>query len=366
MRLADFMLAARGSLMDMGGFATKLSHHIAKAQRFEIAEDVARAAGDLVNSRPTALAAVLPLCRLPYPTMWLEWRGGLGPENFRGEEAAPTPARQGMLIETPPDPAFAGRVGFMTAAWVHTHYKDLPDAVNFTPISVYFDWREDGDVRRVIEATHRAILKIYRDASFYRLLEIYVAALEMQWCRISSHEAVSHFFTGHNTWKKFANNAEEVEAIRYLDHHALPGLSPHGAEFVAIFLAKATPDELKHFIQNWQADIQGEGTFIECFLAMLNSKNPVVEQEPVDLTKLNRSRRKSGKAEFLSYTKTRLAMSRSQGRIADARGISREAARAHLVRGHFKIRRTGVYWWSPFLRGDAKKGEIQRSTYEVT
>jgi hypothetical protein len=27
---------------------------------------------------------------------------------------------------------------------------------------------------------------------------------------------------------------------------------------------------------------------------------------------------------------------------------------AHLVRGHFKVRRTGLFWWSPHVRG---KGE---------
>jgi hypothetical protein len=58
-------------------------------------------------------------------------------------------------------------------------------------------------------------------------------------------------------------------------------------------------------------------------------------------------------------------MSRSQARIAAARGIDREAARAHLVRGHFKIRRTGVFWWSSFLRGDAGKGELKRQEYDA-
>ncbi len=368
MRLSDQMLGARGTLMDMGGFATNMSRFIQEAQRFEIDDGVARAAGELVYSRPTALAGVLPLCRLPYPTMWLEWRGGLGGQNFRGEEAAPTPHRQGMLIETPPALAskdMSGRVGYMTAAWVHTHYTDLPDAVNFSPISIYFDWRPDGDVRRIIELAHGSILRKYRDAPFYGMLELYVTTMQRAWFKPSTSEAISHFFTGRNKWEKFAHDQKEIDAMRFMDRHALPGLSPHGAEFVAIFLAKATVPELQHFMQSWQADIQGEVTFIECFLAMLNSKNPCVEHEAVDLTKLNRARRRSGKTEFLPYTKTRLAMSRSQTRIADARGISREAARQHLVRGHFKIRRTGVYWWSPFVRGDLSRGETQRDTYEV-
>ena len=37
--------------------------------------------------------------------------------------------------------------------------------------------------------------------------------------------------------------------------------------------------------------------------------------------------------------------------------LSREEAGWHSVRGHFKIRKTGVYWWSPFYRVDPTKVE---------
>lgn len=365
MRLADYLLAARGTIPDMGGFATSMGPVIAKAQRFEISDDVARAAGELLQSRPSTLAAALPLCRLPYETMWLEWKGGLGTENHRGEDAAPTPHRQGMLIETPPFPGLQGQVGHMTAAWVHTHYPELPAAVNTSPIAVYFDWRADGDVREVIRLSHQSILESWEGYPWHPVLKIYVDLLTEHWCKISSPEAVSHFFTGMDKWRKFATSPAEIEAIRFLDHHMLPGLSPHGVGLASIILVKASAAELRHFMTNWQADIQGEGSFVECFLAMLNSKTPCVEHEAADLSRLNKARRKSGKPEFLPYTKTRLAMSRSQARIAQARGLSREAARQHMVRGHFKIRRSGVYWWSSFLRGDASRGTVERQEYDV-
>ena len=32
--------------------------------------------------------------------------------------------------------------------------------------------------------------------------------------------------------------------------------------------------------------------------------------------------------------------------------------------GHFKIRKHGVYWWSPFLRGDPRR-PMRRERYEV-
>jgi len=38
--------------------------------------------------------------------------------------------------------------------------------------------------------------------------------------------------------------------------------------------------------------------------------------------------------------------------------------RMHLVRGHFKTRSTGIFWWSPFVRGHGDA--VERRHYEVS
>jgi hypothetical protein len=360
MRLSDHLLAARGTITDLFGFATSMSRSIAEAQRFEIADEVAVACSELMASRPSSLAAALPLCRLPYKTMWLEWNGGLGKDQQIKRANAPVPDRQGVLIES-----LDGQIGFMTIAWVH----DTPDVqgVNISPISVYFDWRPDGNVIDIVKTAHRTIIKplpVVEQA----LLAPFMVAIEKKWAKISTREIVSHFFTGTSKWKQFVNDAREIEAIREMDRHMLPGVSMHGTGMIAsIFAAgmRGNQDQMMDMVHSWEADMQGEASFVECFLAMLNSKNPVVEHEPVNLTKLNKARARRGKPKFLEYSKTRLTMSRSQKRRADAQGVDRETARQHLVMGHFKIRKSGVYWWSSFLRGDARKGTIKRQQYDV-
>jgi hypothetical protein len=357
MRLSDHFLAARGTGFDIGDFASSMAKQIIEAQRFEISDEVARACFQLVDSRPSALAAALPLCRLPYETMWLEWRGGLGnPTTCR--QYAPVPARQGMLIES-----MQGQVGMMTLGWVHTHKEEV-GSVNISPLAVYFDWRPDHDVRNSVRQAHRVFLA-ESNAEVRGWVEPYVETIEKKWLKNSTPQKVSRFFTGNDAWNKFADNPREIEAMLEMDRHLCPGLSPHGLLLIALcFASAATADMLRNFLQAWEADMQGEASWIECFLAMLNSKNPVVEHEQADLTKLNRARVRRGRSEFLPYQKTRLVLSRSQQRMADARGINHEAARQHLVRGHFKIRKTGVYWWSPFLRGDPLRA-IKRQEYEV-
>jgi hypothetical protein len=44
--------------------------------------------------------------------------------------------------------------------------------------------------------------------------------------------------------------------------------------------------------------------------------------------------------------------------------VARRGWRWHSVRGHFKIRKTGVYWWSPFYRVDPTKQTV-RQEYKV-
>jgi hypothetical protein len=359
MRLSDHILAARGTETDLGGFATGMSKVLLQAERFEISDEVARACFELVDSRPSALAAALPLCRLPYETMWLEWRGGLG-NPVQTRPGAPVPERQGMLIES-----MQGQIGFMTLAWVHTHKVEIGQ-VNISPLAVYFDWRPEGDVRDAVRMAHEVFVKSL-PPNARSWIEPYIESIERKWLSPSTPEAVSHFFTGNDAWKKFHDSPREIEAMLEMDRHLSPGLSPHGAMLIALLLSSTAGNDkaLRHVVQAWEADMQGEASWIECFLAMLNSKNPVVEHHEVDMTGLNRQRVKRGRPEFLSYKKTRLTMSRSQYRIAGARGVDRETARQHLVRGHFKIRKSGVYWWAPFLRGDPLRGTIKRQEYEV-
>jgi len=374
MRLADHFLAAAGTISDIGGFASHMQGAIREAQRFEVADEVAKAAGALIHSRPSTLVAALPLCRLPYDVMWLEYRGGLSSADPRAFDGAPVPWKQGVLVEAMP----GSQVGFITVCWMHmvdietaTKYGD-PEwlhPVNISPVAVYFDWRKDGNVHNVVRRAHRVIdnhleKNNHETRAYYNLFREH---LERKWLTdwAGDEAKVNAVFTGRTGWDGLAGIPREIEAVRELDRHMVPGISPHGVGLIAALLQAVKGNELTNLLLKWEADMQGEGGWMQCLLAMLNSRNPVVEHTPVDLTKLNKSRRKSGKAEFLPYVKTQLTMSRSQQRIAKAHGIDREAARQHLVRGHFKIRRTGVYWWAPFLRGDARKGAVERQEYEV-
>jgi hypothetical protein len=96
----------------------------------------------------------------------------------------------------------------------------------------------------------------------------------------------------------------------------------------------------------------------------MNSRN-AIEHRDVDLSGLNKARIKRGRPAFVPYQTTHLRLSQAQTRAFRAGLLTREQAGWHSVRGHFKVRKTGVYWWSPFGRGDPAK-LVQRQEYSVT
>lgn len=86
-------------------------------------------------------------------------------------------------------------------------------------------------------------------------------------------------------------------------------------------------------------------------IILLNCRNAVEIEHVERQEKLNRARRKKGKPEIGEYRYVRLHLSPRKRRVYEARGESRGQVEGGLVMGHFKVRRSGVYWWSPHWRG---------------
>jgi hypothetical protein len=110
-------------------------------------------------------------------------------------------------------------------------------------------------------------------------------------------------------------------------------------------------------------DWNHEPTFWWAVLALLNSRN-VVEAKQADLFKLNRSRKHRG---VLPLSEHKVLKLRLPGALRGASGSTHEHSdvlmRGHFVRGHFKKRATGLYYWSNFFRGDPTRTVTK--TYEV-
>jgi len=93
-------------------------------------------------------------------------------------------------------------------------------------------------------------------------------------------------------------------------------------------------------------------------LFCLNTRNVTEIVAGNDLARLNKARLRRGKKPLLEHKTIKLSstMYAAQG----AAGKSGITHRLHLRRGHFKKRKTGVYWWSHHFAGDAKLGTITK------
>jgi len=372
LRLSDHIAAQCGSEEDIGGIFSMTALAIRHAQRFELSDDVARAAYNLTRMKPSSLLNAMPLCRLPYRRIWLEWRGGITSaiiprERRRDIAVAPDPLKMGCLIEADA----SGQRGTMTFAWVHKARPGI-SGVNISPLGSLFNWEESGIVHKdaMDEITRRYPTK----ETLKTPLGLLDMILAMRYSSELSDAAAKHWMekSSFHMWHQFAGVASERRALQTLGNHHMPFVPPHTLGFLkwcAELLFPQGDAGLDNFMkkvvqQSWEMDIEGEPPFCEAVIAMMNSRN-AIEHRDVDLTGLNHARAKRGRPLFMPYRTTHLRLSQAQTRAFRAGLLSREDAGRHSVRGHFKIRKTGIYWWSPFLRGDPTK-PLKRQEYVVS
>lgn len=98
-------------------------------------------------------------------------------------------------------------------------------------------------------------------------------------------------------------------------------------------------------------------------LLLLNSRSKILQIDPptIDVDKKNQKNKRLGRPEIATLNamnKLRFDVARIVGKTP---GLGPEDAAeimaAALVRGHFKVRKTGVFFWSPYVRGASSEDE---------
>src|ERR1700751_2164769 len=118
-RLADQLIAAVGTLNDarLAGAIGLLAPSLARAEGFELSNDIRSACVRVSKSKPSSIVSALPMTRLPYARTWVEWQGGgVDPDRDPVTETKPAPFRMGCLLEAF-DPTLSR--GRMNWAWSH-------------------------------------------------------------------------------------------------------------------------------------------------------------------------------------------------------------------------------------------------------
>jgi hypothetical protein len=100
--------------------------------------------------------------------------------------------------------------------------------------------------------------------------------------------------------------------------------------------------------------------FLLAVIGMLNARN-FHERAKVDVSKLNKRRSKYGEELLQEYYVLKV-QSRIKERIRSVNIAAQEFKdlRHHIVIGHWKMRKTGIFYWHPHWRGDPRLGEVRK------
>jgi hypothetical protein len=86
-------------------------------------------------------------------------------------------------------------------------------------------------------------------------------------------------------------------------------------------------------------------------LLIINSPSKILLIEEPDNATLNAKRARRGRAPILDLRTIKFDIARFQRAANPGISLQTEGDVAeHVVRGHFKTRQTGVFWWSPHVR----------------
>jgi len=326
--LADDLLAAPYSSTFHRAVFEEVKRAVASAVRFVLDREVVAAAHLVPEAMPSSILQGLPLCRLPYPTTWFEYAGNDRPGMVDAGTAIPH--RVGLLCEAAPESSdeFTAHV-----IWRNGRKGG---SLELCPVALLIDLTPEG---RLARDPNLAIQK--RGAGAEGLQRVLLASNQRRNLKIAA-------------------SPRELEAALALSNRTFFIRSRYFAPLANAVIEQAGAAALEQLLTFSRANAEAEAGLLLGILMLLNTRNGTTRQ-PADLVKLNAARLKRGTRPLLEHWTVTLRLSAAQSRALARSGVSAHEMRAHLVRGHFKIRRTGIYWWSHHIRGDAKLGAIHKA-----
>ena len=319
-------------------------HEIEQAPKFDLSGDVIHLIQDVSYSSPLRLESALTACRLPYPTMWVEFEHkhrtswmekanfepSLKPFDVERDIETTPPIRLGFLLRS------GDRNGSPTVTISLGWTLPDPDGhiCNLCPMDIEIDLNPEPVVIDPVRAA--------KGREEYRRL---------------AAEPKSHA-------RQWGNKDPELDAMYRLEQRIDLKMPDRMIGFFDMTYRIMGKDGVEHIRDNSRTDLMGEWRMAIAIITVLNARNAITMEDGPDFTKLNKSRMKSGKRPLMEYRQIKLGLSKVQKNRQGSTG-GREAADPHLVRGHWKLRNGKLFWWTPHVRGGASV-ENAAPRYKVT
>jgi hypothetical protein len=311
-----------------------------RAQKFVLTPEFAAVAEELADDY-TGLVRIFERCRLPYPDVWFEVaqadRPRFSAANMHAPQVQVKPKKVGFLLTATREDLSAWK------AHLYWNFEGMPAGSSCSTAllaTVY-------DMTHPLHHYTELGTSIEDDPIHQRDLQF--GPIKIQ--QFGQHEGWVR--SGTDVRLAMVNHTDLTTA----DHHyVLPGLATMSPQ------QRKELSEISRVLA--RADWAGEAAYLLAVIGLLNARN-AVEMEPVDLSKLNRARLKNDKRPLFEHKLLKIARRVHKRVYPDGKGHADHAPmREHFVRSHWKHRKTGIFFWRPFVRGDAKQGKIEKD-YEL-
>lgn len=315
-----------------------LRRRLGGATKFVLDPQACAMAANVALSKPSSVIAALAFARLPADPMWIEFSNvdvrrameELGSPNITPPRTAVAIERSGFLLSSTP-------LGLVLE---YVHADRTPDGRRLTdlcPVSGIFSLSGIGNMPP----------------------PPFPDFVKEEAPRIAKGRVQHHLDVVHRDPAEAAAEKEIRSRFRTMSH---PDLAAIRRNLVAM-----SGEEEVLAIEEAQGREMYRLFALQVLpaLILLNCRNAVDAEVVPAPEKLNRQRARKGKAPLPEYRIVRVHLSPSRRRAYESTGRTAAAARGHLVTGHFKVRKSGVYWWSPHWRGSTKDA-VPDKTYVVT
>lgn len=95
---------------------------------------------------------------------------------------------------------------------------------------------------------------------------------------------------------------------------------------------------------------------VVALIGLINSKKIITVTDSPDVSRLNRKRAKNNRPPLIEYKVIRISDA-VRTAFRDSK-VGDGSTKLHWRRGHFKARKTGVFWWSAHTAGRKENGEV--------
>lgn len=297
--------------------AYRLEREFKASQRFMVERDFAQVADELAG-HPADIVKMLPFCRLPAPSVWIE---AVHSDRLNFLYGAPV-----AEYESKPH-----RVGFLLVA----------ENSQLSQWKTHLFWNFPGQ-----SGVHSpgVAMRFNTETGFKDRCGMYFPATE------SATDPVNK--------RIYAEWMALSEADR---DYVSSTVHPTAPNFAYLF-SQINPDLFSQLVAIGTSDWGGEVAFIQATLGLLNSRN-TIEVQYVNNEAYSQKRIARGRAPLTSYNTVRIhSKIRRRVNYSPTDGYSSSELRRHFVRGHWKVRKSGIFFWKPFYRG---KGDSIEHGYKL-